>query len=265
MNYDKYKNLLVEKKGRIVVVTMNRPEYMNAVNLATHKELRDIFIDLHDDPDVWVAILTGAGRAFCAGGDITWFKAHHDDPVANPNSPPEEVIDILTNILNCPKPIIAAVNGAAIGLGASLALFCDIVIVSEKAHIADKHVNIGLTAGDGCAAILPMLMGVAKAKEYMFTGDAIDLKQAEQMGAINKIVPADQVMTEAMAFAERLASGAPQAIQYTKLAVNKAIIDRLNLVIPGAIFSEYLTFQTQDHLEAVNAFLEKRTPKFSGR
>ena len=265
MHYSDYKNLIIKKEDKVAIVTMNRPESLNAVSYEMHKELVRVFADLRDDDDVSVAILTGAGKAFCAGGDIGWFKKRAENPEANPMISPHEPIDLLTNMLNLPKPLIAAVNGGAIGIGASLAFFSDIIIAAENARFADMHVNIGLVAGDGCAAILPMLMGVAKAKEYLLTGDFLSAQEAEKLGVINRVVPQDKLMSEAMAFAQRLASGPPLAIMYTKLAVNRALIDRMNMVIPYAAASEFLCFQSRDHVEAINAFLEKRAPKFIGK
>jgi enoyl-CoA hydratase len=255
----------VEKKDKVAIVTMNLPDALNAVTFELHRELVHVFEDLVWDDEVWAVVLTGAGRAFSTGGDIRWIKAQAEDPENNPHPPIEETINIIGNIIDLPKPVIAAVNGPCIGLGASLALSCDIIIVAENARIADPHVRVGLSAGDGGCVVWPLLMGMAKAKEYLFTGDALDLKEAERNGIINKVVPHDQLMPEAMAFAQRLVTDIPPlAIKYTKMAINKIVSERLNLVLPTSISLEMMCFQTNDLKEAVNAFLEKRKPHFTG-
>jgi len=265
MDYGRYRNLVVEKKERIAIVTMNRPDALNAVNLELHKDIVHVFEDLVWDDDIWVVILTGAGKAFCAGGDIKWFKQMKTDPEHNPMIPVEEAINILRNIVELPKPVIAAVNGAAIGLGTSLAFACDIIIVAENARFADAHVSVGIAAGDGGCVMWPLMMGMAKAKEHLFTADPLDLRDALKMGIVNKVVPADQVMPEAMAFAKRLAASPPIAIKYTKIAINREVSQRLHTILPTSLALEYLSFATKDHEEAVSAFLEKRNPTFTGR
>jgi enoyl-CoA hydratase len=264
MDYSHYRNLKIEKEDKVAIVTMNRPETLNAVSYDMHEELVDIFHDLAKDDSVWVAILTGAGRAFSAGGDIRWFKKHAEDPKGNPLPPPLSPIQLLLNIVDLPKPLIAAVNGACMGLGATLALFCDIIIAAEDSRIADPHVSVGLAAGDGGCVIWPLLMGMAKAKEHLFTGGSISAQDAERMGIINKVVPADQLMSEAIAFARRLAAGAPLAMRYTKLSINKVLREKVNLIVPTSTPYEYMCFDTDDHKEAVNAFLEKRPARFKG-
>jgi len=265
MDYSRYRNLTVEKKERIAVVTMNRPDALNAVNMELHKELVHVFEDLVWDDDVWVVILTGAGKAFSAGGDMKWFKQMRVDPEHNPMIPVEEGINILRNIVELPKPVIAAVNGTAIGLGTSLAFSCDIIIAAENARFADAHVSMGIAAGDGGCVMWPLMMGMAKAKEHLFTADPLNLRDAERMGIVNKVVPAEQVMPEAMAFAKRLAAGPPLAIKYTKMALNREVSRRLHAILPTSLALEFLCFATKDHEEALNAFLEKRSPTFTGR
>ncbi|MBI4285143.1 MAG: enoyl-CoA hydratase/isomerase family protein [Chloroflexi bacterium] len=265
MDYGHYKHLIVEKKDKIATVTMNHPDTLNAITFEMHREITRIFEELAWDDDVWAVIFTGAGKAFCVGGDIQWFKRRLEDPGNNPLPPIEEPINIIRNIVELPRPVIAAVNGPAVGLGASLALSCDIIIASEKARISDPHVRVGISAGDGGCVMWPLLMGMAKAKEYLFTGDPISAVDAAKMGMINKAVPPEQVMPEARAFATRLVSEVPPlAIKYTKMAINKIVLERLNLVLPTSFALQMTTFNTNDHVEAVNAFLEKRTPNYTG-
>jgi enoyl-CoA hydratase len=171
---------------------------------------------------------------------------------------------LINNILALEKPLIAAVNGHAVGLGATIALFCDVIFASENARFSDPHVNVGLVAGDGGCVIWPLLIGVARAKRYLMTGDTIGAKDAEQIGLINEALPQDQVLPTAIAFAQRLANGPIKAIGWTKMSINEFLRHQVNLILHTSLATEYLCFESTDHAEAVNAFVEKRTPQFTG-
>ncbi|MFC2022026.1 enoyl-CoA hydratase/isomerase family protein [Chloroflexota bacterium] len=260
MDYSRYELIKVEKDGRVAIFTLNRPEALNAVNPQLHTELKDIFADVARDDDANVVILTGAGRAFCSGGDVK-------DMDARQSEPPVTLRDsrtLIHNMLEMEQPIIAAVNGHAIGVGATLALFCDIIIASENAKIGDPHVRVGLVAGDGGAVIWPLLCGVAKAKEYLMTGDLISATEAERIGLVNHVVSPDEVMPKAMELARRLAKGPTKAIRWTKLACNKRLRDEVNLVLDASLTLEFMSMRTEDHKEAARAFVEKRAPEFKG-
>jgi len=172
---------------------------------------------------------------------------------------------MIWDLLDVPLPIVAAVNGPAIGLGASLALLCDVIWMAENATIADPHVLVGIVAGDGGAAIWPLAVGPARAKEYLLTGDAVPAVEAERMGLVNHVVPDSELQTAALDFATRLAQGAPLAVQYTKQAVNKVIKNALNTAFDTSTALEIVTFQSDDHREALAAIKEKRKPEFHGR
>nr|WP_322109349.1 enoyl-CoA hydratase-related protein [Steroidobacter denitrificans] len=226
-------------------------------------ELARLFPDVARDPETNVLVITGAGRTFSAGGDIEYMQRMIDRPeiFLEGMAPGKQ---LLHSILDCPKPIIAKVNGPAIGLGATIALFCDLIIAADHAKIADPHVKIGYVAGDGGAAIWPQLIGYARAKEYLLLGDTLTGEQAASIGLINRAVPAadlDKVVDE---FAQRLASGAPRAVQWTKLAVNIRLKEVVNAVIDASFAYEALSNLTKDHQEAVNAFRDKRPPLFTG-
>lgn len=265
MDYSRYQLLKVEKEGKVAIITLNRPEMRNAINPPLHDELEEIFGDVGRDDDVNAIVLTGAGTVFCGGGDIGRMGAERQvaDVLARPSTRTGR--RLVHAMLGVEQPIVAAVNGHAIGLGATLALFSDIIIASEKAKIGDPHVAIGLVAGDGGAVIWPLLCGLARAKEYLLTGDLVPAPEAERIGLINHAVPPDQVMPRAMEIARRLAGGATRAIRWTKLACNKHLFEGVNLVLDASLATETLTFLTEDHREAAKAFAEKRKPEFKGR
>ena len=172
---------------------------------------------------------------------------------------------LIWDLVDCEVPIVAAVNGPAMGLGASIALLCDVVFMADTATIGDPHVKVGVVAGDGGAVIWPLLVGPARAKQYLLTGDPVSAAEAESIGLVNRVVPAADLEREAMAFAARLAAGAPLAVRYTKLAVNKLVKDALNVAFDTSTALELVTFRSDDHQEALAALREKRPPAFKGR
>ncbi|MFC2041275.1 enoyl-CoA hydratase/isomerase family protein [Chloroflexota bacterium] len=263
MDYSRYKFVKVEKDGRVAILTLNRPESLNAINWQLHSELEDIFADVTRDDDVNAVLLTGAGRAFCSGGDVKAMDAGAFEPL-KARMPLRNPRRLIHNILEVEQPIIAAVNGHAIGLGATLALFCDIIVVSEQAKIGDPHVKVGLVAGDGGAVIWPLLCGLTKAKEYLMTGNLMTAAEAERIGLINYAVPPDEVMPKALELAHQLANGPTRAIRWTKLSCNKRLYDEVSRVLDASLAVESLSMLSDDHKEAARAFAEKREPKFKG-
>ncbi len=267
MDYSALQTIVVEKAGNVATVTLNRPERLNAVNAVMHEELETFFGGVNRDGEINAIILTGAGRAFCAGGDITGFnsgsqpQSSSDAQVTFSRGPRR----LIVNMLEVEAPIVVALNGDAIGLGATLALFGDVIIAAEQARIADTHVRVGLVAGDGGAVIWPLLVGVHRAKEYLMTGDFIAAPEAERIGLINRVVPPDELLPAARALAERLANGPTWAIRWTKASMNKLIRERMNLILDTSLAYESLSSRTADSAEAARAFMEKRPPKFTGR
>ncbi|MBX6388384.1 MAG: enoyl-CoA hydratase/isomerase family protein [Frankia sp.] len=253
-----------ELDGGVLRATLNRPERMNAINDVMHKELCELFARIAaDSTEVEVVVLTGAGRGFCAGGDFKQMaennEAGYDDGFS------QLMIDSVAmarNILAIRQPVIAAVNGDAIGLGATLALFCDITYICETARIGDPHVQAGLVAADGGVVLWPMLLGPARAKEYLFTGDLLTGREAERIGLVNHALPAEEVLPAAEAMARRLANGAALAIRFNKRLVNKELEERVDRIYEMALAMEAVTFRSADHLEAVKAFAERRPPVF---
>ncbi len=260
----RYKALRIDRVGAVLRVTIDHPESpLNAVDDLLHGEFTRLFADLKREDQARCVLLTGAGRAFSAGGDFNWFPTL--DNLASLEHLRRDAKQMIWDLLDVPLPIVAAVNGPAIGLGASLALLCDVIWMAETATIADPHVLVGIVAGDGGAAIWPLAVGPARAKEYLLTGDAVPAVEAERMGLVNHVVPDSELQTTALDFATRLAQGAPLAVQYTKQAVNKVIKNALNTAFDTSTALEIVTFQSDDHREALAAIKEKRKPEFHGR
>lgn len=236
--------------GPVRVVTLARPDARNAVNEAMHNGLSRLWAELAEDPEARAIVLTGAGRSFCAGGDQDWMTVLREDPVRRTEIMAEAGA-IVTGMLRCPLPIVAAVNGAAVGLGATLALLSDIVVLAEKAHLSDPHVSIGLVAGDGGAVVWPLVVGPHRARELLFTGDRIDAPTARALGVANRVVPGEDLMAEALAFAHRLAAQPPQALRDTKRAINLHLQPALERVLPFGIEAETRSFGTDEHRDAL--------------
>lgn len=266
-DYSTYSRLLVQVSDRLATVVLNRPDERNAIDHAMHRELARIWVDLAEDPEVAAVLLTGAGSAFSVGGNVRGMLARPGGDVAaegqmfEPGAPRR----IVYNMLDLDKPVICAINGHAVGLGATIALCADITVISRTATIADTHVKVGLVAGDGGAAIWPLLVGPARAKEMLMRGTLLTGEQAERMGLVNYAVEPDEVMARATQIARELADGPTWAIRWTKLSVNKWLKQQLNLVFDTSMALEMATFRTDDHREAVAAFLDKRRPEFTGQ
>jgi enoyl-CoA hydratase len=259
-----YTTLRTERVDQVLKVTIDHPTNpLNAVDAQLHHDLTSLFAALRREHDARVIVLTGRGRAFSAGGDFNWFPQLRG--VERLDALRHDAKQLIWDLLDVELPIIAAVNGHAMGLGASIALLCDVIFVADNATLGDPHVRVGIVAGDGGTAIWPLAVGPARAKQYLLTGDPVSAAEAERIGLVNRVVPAADLEREAMAFATRLAAGAPLAVKYTKLSVNKLIKDALNVAFDTATALELVTFQSEDHQEALAAIREKRPPKFQGK
>lgn len=265
-SYEHYQYIKIEKQNRIAVVTLNRPEYRNALHMEAHAELEQLWLDLAQDEEVYAIVLTGAGKTFSAGGDIKRMveRAGTVEGLQYSLRIPAATKRLLQNILDVPQPIIAAVNGDAVGLGATLALFGDVAIIAETAKFGDTHTKVGLVAGDGGTVIWPLLMGPARAKEFLMRGLIVDGAEACRRNLVNYAVPTEEVLPKAMAMAAELAELPIWAVRWTKLSVNKWIKEQLNAILDASIAFEMLSMNTHDHGEAARAFLEKRKPDFKG-
>lgn len=263
MNFSEYQAMTFRRDGRVLHATFNRPEYLNAINRELQYDLDRLFSEVAEDDETHVLVITGAGRAFSAGGDVEYMQQAIDNP-ANFIKESEKGKQRIFTMLDCPKPVIAKINGACAGLGATVALFCDIVFAANHAKISDPHVQVGYSAGDGGSLIWPALMGYAKARHYLFTGEPVTGEEAEKLGLIYKALPAEELDQAVDEYAQRLANGASKAIQWTKLSVNIGLKSIAQQMLDASFAYEILSQQTKDHQEAVNAFREKRTPNFTG-
>jgi enoyl-CoA hydratase len=212
--------LLVQRDGPIVTVTLNRPDQLNAFDDELHARFARFWLEIEDEDDVRAVVLTGAGRAFCAGGNLDEFELLHTDLAAR-NKLMRSARRLVNELLNVRQPVVAAVNGPAVGLGATLTSLCDIVFVADDTFIADPHVTVALVAGDGGALTWPHNTSLLKAKQYLLTGDRVPAAEAVAIGIANFAVPAGEVVARATAFAQRLAALPPQAVQDTKLLLNQ--------------------------------------------
>ena len=264
MTSEDFTTLKLARVGQVLRVTIDHPSSaLNAVDEELHRDLTALFAGLRRETDARAVLLTGRGRAFSAGGDFAWFPALQEP--GRLEALRRDAKQLIWDLLDAEVPIVAAVNGHAMGLGASIALLADVIFMADTATIGDPHVRVGIVAGDGGVAIWPLALGPARAKEYLLTGDPLSAAEAERIGLVNHVVPAAELDQRAMAFATRLAAGAPLAVRYTKLAVNKLVKDALNVAFDTSTALELLTFRSEDHREALAALGEKRPPVFKGR
>jgi enoyl-CoA hydratase len=257
-----FETIHVARRERVLTLTLNRPDQMNAVNTRMHQELAEVFRFAQRDPDSDVVVLTGAGRAFSAGGDIPWMQEAIDRPALF-ETIVAEAKEIVFSLLDLEKPIIAKVNGAAAGLGATMALFCDAVFMAETAVLVDPHIKVGLVAGDGGAVIWPQLIGYVRAKHYLMTGAPVTAPDALAMGLVTAVHPKDALDAAVDAYADGLMRGATMAIRWTKVAVNIGLKQLAHAIMDTSLAYEALTNATPDHQEAVHAFVERRPPVFA--
>lgn len=258
-----FKTLLLTRKGRLLTITFNLPDTLNAVTATMHAELPEAFVFASTDPHSDVVVLTGAGKAFSAGGDMAHIQSH----AANPSQFDEEVRQakrIVFAILDMEKPLICRMNGHAVGLGATLALFCDVIFAADSARIGDPHVAIGLVAGDGGALIWPQRIGICLAKEFLLTGEMLTATRAKEIGLINHCLPLDELDAAVEAFCNRLLAGATDAIRWTKVLINMELKRIATAMMDMGLAYEGITVRSADYAEGIAALTEKRKPVFGG-
>ena len=260
-----YKAIIVEKKDNIMKITLNRPKVLNAINTDIILELNSALNEAEKDADVKVVVITGAGdRAFSAGADISRFLE-----IKTPADAKEFLRESLEKVILCieklGKPVIAAVNGLALGGGCELAMACDIVIASEKALFGQPEINVGVLPGWGGMSRLAKIVGIHKAKELALTGDMIPAAEAERLGLVNKVVPPEKLEEAVMEMANKLKSKSPLAIKLVKEAINRGFAPDMELALERDIDLFAVMAVSEDAKEGVKAFLEKRKPEFKGR
>ncbi|MCP5094712.1 MAG: enoyl-CoA hydratase/isomerase family protein [Chloroflexi bacterium] len=261
MNYADFQHIVFERQDpNILWMTLNRPEKLNAANAQLHTELVEVWKTIDRDPAVKVAVVTGAGRAFSAGGDLKMVEGAYRnfEEVARIL---DEARDLVYNMLGCSKPIISAINGAAVGAGLVVALLADISIAGERARLADGHVRMGVAAGDHSAIIWPLLVGMAKSKYYLMTSDFVSGKEAERMGLVSLCVPDDELLEKAKSVAVNLASGPQYAIKYTKRALNQWLL-QAGPIFDHSLALEMLGFFHEDMMAGVEAIRDKKRPSY---
>jgi enoyl-CoA hydratase len=260
-DYSRYQGLLFEwPEPNILLITINRPEKLNAADETLHDELGQVWLDVDRDPEARVAVITGAGRAFCAGGDIEWERRSVGD-YSRVVETMRQASDLVYNMVHCNTPIISAINGVAVGAGLAVALLADISIVAEDVRFTDGHVRIGIAAGDHSVMLWPLLCGMAKAKYYLLTADFLDGREAERIGLVSKAVPRDRLLPEAMLVAGKLAGGPLDGIRWTKRALNNWL-RQAGPLFDASLALEMIGMFGTDVSEGLDAVIEKRPPVF---
>ena len=258
-----YQTLLVDRDGAVVTVTLNRPEARNALDLVMRRELVDALDEIEGDAAARVVILTGAGGHFCAGGDVKSMQGSQGSQTAADGRARVVALNrLVTRLAEFARPVIAMVDGFAVGAGCNLALCCDLIVASDRAKFGEVFAKIGLVPdGDG-SWLLSRLVGLARAKELIFTADIIDSAEAARIGLVNRVVPAAELAATTRALAERIAQGPPQALAMAKHMVNRAASTDLAAALDVEAFSQAIASTGAEHREGLAAFFEKRKPSF---
>ena len=259
--YEDFEHLSFERRpDGVVVITLDRPGVLNAANVRMHREMSEVWAVVDDDDDVRTSVVTGSGRAFSAGGDLAMIEEMTQDYAATLVQW-RDAGAIVEEMLQARKPIVSAINGAAVGAGLAVALLADVSIMGETARLSDGHVRLGVAAGDHAAILWPLLCGMAKAKYYLLTADFVDGPEAERIGLVTRCVPDDLVLDEALAIAGRLAAGSATAVQWTKRVMNQWIRQALP-AFGESVALEMLGFLGPDAKEGVAALRQRRPPRF---
>jgi enoyl-CoA hydratase/carnithine racemase len=260
--YDRYTQVQLDRPHpRVLRITMNRPDRLNAIDQATHAELVEIWRDIDADPDISAVIVTGAGRAFSAGGDLDMASDLAND-FAKRCQGWKETRDLVYNIINCSKPIVSAMRGPAVGAGLVIGLLADISIAAKTARLIDGHTRLGVAAGDHAAIIWPLLCGMAKAKYYLLLCEPLTGAEAERIGLVSLAVDDEALDDTALKTAVRLAEGAPGAIRWTKYALNNWLRSA-GPAFDASLALEFLGFSGPDVQEGIASLREKRPPTFN--
>jgi enoyl-CoA hydratase len=259
--YAAYTHLRFERPSDgVLLMTLDDPDRLNATGADMHLQLSRVFRTVDDDPTVRAVVVTGAGRAFSAGGDLDWVAEQVGD-YAQTIRVMKEAGDIVRTMIDCDTPIVSAINGVAVGAGLAVALLADISVIDEDTRLSDGHIRLGVAGGDHAVAIWPLLCGMAKAKYYLLTADFLDGREAERIGLVSRAVPAADVMPTAIGIAERLAAGPVDATRMTKRALNHWLRQALPN-FEASLAYEMLNFLGPDAAEGLAALQDKRPPRF---
>jgi enoyl-CoA hydratase len=257
--------LTIERAGSIAILTLNRSELLNRFDEPMHADFIAAIDDLTQDFDIRASVLAATGNTFSAGGDFGLMRRAHGDPAVR-RAIVDDARRLLTGLLNVPHPIVAAVQGPAIGLGATIVLSCDAVVAARDARLADSHVAAGLVAGDGGAVVWTATAGALRARRHLLTGDPLDAESAFALGLVTDLVDKpEQVLPAALELAERIAALPPLAVRLTKRALNHGLLQRAGEVLHLGLAYEEATLASDDMLEAIAALKERRPGEFSGR
>ena len=255
-----FKNILWEKRQSVGIITINREDVRNALKAEIREDLAAALGLAENDPEARVLIITGAGKkVFSAGGDIKQMAENTMWDIL------ERKLDIFAQIHNFPKPVIAAINGLALGGGCELAMACDFRIGSENARLGPPEINLGIFPGGGATQRLPRLVGAGRAKELIFTGDVLDAREAERIGLLNKVFPAEELMDKTLEIARKISSKGPLALKLAKMAINMGMETGLNIGLGYEKLARTLVHGSEDRIEGMRAFIAKRKPDFKGR
>ena len=255
-----YETLIVETEGAVATLTLNRPQARNALDLTMRRELVGALDDIENDPSARVVILTGAGGHFCAGGDVKSMQP--GAAAADGRARVAALNKLVMRLVEFPRPVIAMVDGFAVGAGCNLALCCDFIVASDRAKFGEVFAKIGLVPDGGGSWLLPRLVGLARAKELIFTADIFDAAEAARIGLVNRVVPAAELTSVTRALAQRIAQGPTKVQAMAKHMLNRAASTDLASALDVEAFSQAIASTSPDHREGLAAFFEKRPPKF---
>ncbi len=255
--------LLVARDGAVATLTLNRPDVRNALDLVMRREMVEALDELDADAAVRVVVVTGAGGHFCAGGDVRSMRERRQT-AAEGHARVQALNRLVLRLVDFPKPTIAMVDGFAVGAGCNLALGCDLVVASERAKFGEVFGRIGLVPDGGGSWLLPRLVGLARAKELVFTADVVDAAEAARIGLVNRVVAPDALASTTRALAERIAAGSPAVLRLAKHMLNRATVSDLPAALDLEAYSQALAIASGDHQEGLAAFFEKRAPRFTG-
>lgn len=259
-----YATILLEKADRIATLILNRPEARNAIDLTMREEIASALDELEADDATRVMVLTGAGEHFCAGGDVKSMKAKRHT-AAEGRARVESLNRMVLRLVHFPRPTIAMVDGFAVGAGCNLALCCDLIVASDRAKFGEVFARIGLVPDGAGTYFLPRRVGLGKAKELVFTADAIDAAEALRIGLVNRVVPVSDLKSATVELALKIAQGPPKALALAKQLLNRAASSDLDTALDREAFAQAVALTTEDHQEGLAAFFDKRPPHFTGK